>query len=156
MAWLDALADYEARDAVDVSGTIIERPLSDGTALVHANLHYRNLDFVVFTYESWVAMWVYDCDPHLLEIVVEDGHMDATGNYQFTIPAPGAALSDDNSEFIHVTLVGAGEGTLTGAGGFAPGPARVQLSEVMAPLGENSAHLDQWPVENINIIPLNQ
>ena len=154
--WLEALESYQAdptRDQTEMSGTITERPLADGTALVHAVLHYRHLDFIV-------------TDLFMTTALVIDGETEATLDWQFIIPYPGAPLSTATQETVSVNLNTRGEGMLTGMGGFPPGPARVKTTLVWVPAGEgaleNSPHTycwgdycEMWPVETIRITPLN-
>ena len=153
--WLLALEDYQAdptRDQTEMWGTITERPLADGTALIHANLHYRNLDFVIV-------------DQYMTTTLVIDGEAEATLNWQFIIPYPGAPLSTATEETVSVHLNTRGEGFLTGMGGYDPGPARVKVNMVGLHFGEDTPqtpntycwgdYCEMWPVESIRLTPRN-
>jgi hypothetical protein len=146
-------------DAGTMTGQIIERPLRDGTAMIHVTLHYDNLPFRVYQLDNILSACISattTCNTDLYTPVVVDGRMSVKMTWDFAILDPEGGLTFDNIDWSVTgqnSATGQGVGTFTGADGFPAGKqAAVKLTGVCNPgRAVGNPHWDGCPAENIKI-----
>lgn len=140
-----------------MAGKITERPLPDGTAMIHGTLQFQDLPFRVYPLSIYTACDNGMCNTDLYKPIVVDGRMSLRMTWEFGILQPGGLLSFDNTDWSKAgqyIFSGRGVGTLTGEGGFPAGKkAVVKLTEI-ATTGRavGNPHWDSFPVEKVEII----
>ena len=120
-----------------MTGQIMERPLPDGTAMIHVTLHYDNLPFRVYPLDNILSACddaSQTCDTSKYTPIVVDGRMSVKMTWDFAILTAGGPLSLDNIDWSKTgqnSTTGQGVGTFTGDGGFQAGKhAVVKLTSV--------------------------
>ena len=146
-----------------IHGSIVERPLADGRALVKINVQAKNI-------LAWVTdIQSYYLDPIVFGTRVEDvlnGAEPSLGHFnmevQFVSPAPGLPIPDlfqlflvpeEGQELVHVAVNMSATGTFHDGSGLTPGTrGRVKVTQVFPPL-PGSDYDTGWAVERIRFIP---
>jgi hypothetical protein len=163
-AWAEDESGGTVSFGTTITGTVKERALNDGRALIHVNLHAQNA--LVFGFHAATGDMLFGATP---QEVVYDGAAAALGsvnmNIKFTNPEPGYPLPDimqillepeTGQEIVFEQVNCTAEGELREASGYpegTPGSARmtqVWLAGVNPP---NNPNWDGWPAENVYIGP---
>ncbi|HEY2018398.1 MAG TPA: hypothetical protein VGH38_33060 [Bryobacteraceae bacterium] len=138
-----------------LSGTIMERPLKDGTAEISLVLHLQNA--VTYAYQD--SKLVFGHTPLQIAGGADPALATINLNMKFTISAPGAPLSD-LTDIIFIQqkigfnqLTAIGQGTFRAAYGVPDGtPGFVQTTDtgVLQSHGNGGPRGDSYPVEHID------
>lgn len=155
-----------------IEGSIKERELSDGTALITLQLDVKNAPLTVYNiFDLMLYCRGITTDPMPVLGLEEDGYIDYKVIYKFIIPEPGAPLPDTWSTFdnyVSMNLHGIGYGTLTERAvelGFAEtaggiGMLKLHMIALFKPdFKEDHPNYDPmlgdfWPVDTVEIIEL--
>jgi hypothetical protein len=162
--WLQGQSGGAISLGTEISGTVSERPLTDGSALLEINIHARNV-------LAWVTrVEDYYLDPLIFGYRVEDvlaGAPPSRGHFfmslRFINPQQNAPIPDlfqlllfpePGQEILHATVNMAATGVLHEGSGYPEGtPAMVRAVQVYPRMPE-SGYAVPWPVERIDIQPI--
>jgi len=148
-----------------ITGKVTERPLADGRALIHINVHARN-----------ILAWMTEVEDFYLDPLVFgyrvgdvlEGAPPAIGDLQFKIkfitaeqnaPIPDIFgmyfFPEPGQEILHMSINMSATGILHEGSGYPEGTlAKVKVNQVFP--GPGDIYGMGWAVERINIVPIGQ
>lgn len=163
-AWAENESGGTVSFGTMVTGTVKERALPDGRALIHVNLHAENI--LVFGFDGLTGDMLFGATP---QAVVYDGATAALGsanlNIKFTNPEPGYPLPDliqifeepePGQEIIFGQHTCFATGELHEATGYpegTPGIAYMSQIDVGQANPPNNVNWDGWPAEVVYFGP---
>jgi hypothetical protein len=158
--YLQEQSDGEISLGTVISGTVSERPLADGRALLHVKIKAQN-----------ILAWVTDIDDYYLDPLVFGHRVDevlagappAIGDLQFMtkviVAEQNAPLPDlfglyffpePGQEVVHVTVSMSATGVFHEGSGFPEGTVGTVRAQQVFPSRPDSDLFGSWPVERID------